>query len=154
KGEGVATLAQVAGDPAVLGQLNADKGHRYDVSAEQARSARAYLFCTLSALAPRMALLQDRLLREREWKDQPRPAPVQVRLAVDPGRARARLASALGKRGEVGVWREGAGLLRRFLPTDDGGSGEGREPGAEEVKGFLGVAVAGLAKQPRFQLYH
>jgi hypothetical protein len=154
RGKGVATLAQALTDPDVLGQLNLDRKHSYDVTAGEARSARAYLFCPLSALAPRMALLQDRLLRDRRWKDQPLPAPVQVRLAVDPARARARLASAVGGSGEVGVWREGVGLLRHFVPKEEGGSGKGREPTPEEVKGFLGVPWAGLPKQSRFQLYH
>jgi hypothetical protein len=128
-GMGIATLAQACAEPKVLGQLAADK-LQYDVTPEQAKAADVYLFCTVSALAPRMVQLQDRLLRDRVWNDQPLPIPVRVRLAADVPAALAALRAAVkqssGNATQVQEWRQGAGLLRRFLPKDEGGSDAGR----------------------------
>jgi hypothetical protein len=124
-GKGVATLAQACRDKDVLGQVQAGK-LRYDVTALQASNASAAVFAPLTALAPRMRLLQDRLLRDRAWQDQPLPPPVRVRLAEDdPGALEAvgrALESALGKAGAVRYWRPGAGILRNFVSKEEGGA--------------------------------
>src|SRR5262249_60746163 len=60
-GKGVATLAAVRKDPALLAQLSTGE-HRYDVTAEQAQAAEARVAFPLSALSPRMRHLQDKLL--------------------------------------------------------------------------------------------
>jgi hypothetical protein len=122
-GKGVATLAQAQQDPAVLGQLKIDK-LAYDVTPETAKRVTLSLVCPLSAVAPRMHLLQERLLRERTWRTQALPAAIRVRLAEDPVKAQASLQSAVaGSPGtEVTFTPRGAGILRRFLPKDDGGS--------------------------------
>jgi hypothetical protein len=128
KGQGIATLAQAAADGKVLAQLDATEKLRYDVTAEQAKSARLELYCPLSALAPRMELLQTRLLRDRRWKDQPLPVSISVRLTVNVSQALERLQMALARSGdkeEVRVWRAGTGLLRNFLPPEDGGTDKG-----------------------------
>jgi hypothetical protein len=129
-GKGVATLAQARTNPKVLGQLEADK-LRYDVTPEDARQAEAYLFCALSALAPRMVLLQDRLLRDRVWNDQAvRGHVLRVRLATDVPAELSALQTAVKASGrepsQVHEWREGVGILRRFLPKEEGGSDAAR----------------------------
>jgi hypothetical protein len=117
KGEGVATLADAGGDPAVLGQLTVDKAHPYDVTADQAAKAQWRYVCPLSALAPRMRLLQDDLL----------PPTVKVRVFVDAEDDLKRLTAAakVGPKSDVQPWQDegksGAGVLRRFLPPDEGG---------------------------------
>lgn len=118
-GRGVATLAEVCGNPAVLGQLNLDDKHRYDVTPEQARKAELILVCPLSALAPRMRVLQDQLL----------PPVVRVRLAREPEKDLAALKAAADAPGVKGVTvsvRKGvATLLRSFLPSEEGGTDKG-----------------------------
>ena len=130
-GKGVATLTQTRSDPAILAQWRFDK-LSYDVTPAQAKEASALVIVPLSAAAPRMRFLQDRLLRDRSLKDQALPAQVRVRLAEDPEQALAVLRSGLGKSDGVQVWREGTGLLRRFIPTSEGGGDQadakGRPP--------------------------
>jgi hypothetical protein len=116
--KGIATLAEVRRQPEILAALTIDK-HLYDVTAEQARTARARLACSLSGLSPRMRYLQDELLA---------PA-VRVRLAADTraGLERVQTACAAGaeKQPRVEVLRSSPGLLRRFLPPEEGGVDQG-----------------------------
>jgi hypothetical protein len=118
-GKGVATLAEVRKDPGLLDQLNAGDKNRYDMTAEQVRAAELRLVCPLSSLAPRMGSLQDKFL----------PPLVHVRLARDVERDLERLQKAGRAAGDKGVpvevWKEGVGLLRRFLPPDEGGLATG-----------------------------
>lgn len=114
-GKGVATLSAVCKDPALLEQLNTGAEHKYDVTAEQARTAELRLVCSLSEMAPRMKFLEDKAL-----------PPIRVRLARDP-EADLQLLEGVARKTEgakptVKVWKEGAGLLRRFLPPDEGGA--------------------------------
>jgi hypothetical protein len=127
KGKGVATLAEVRADPAILRQLDAGEKLRYDIGPEQVKTAWVGLVCSLSALAPRMRVLQDTLLRERQWQKETLPEPVVVRLAQDGEGALKRLRDAAGKGVEVGVVRPVTGLLRRFLAKDKGGVDPGKE---------------------------
>ena len=124
-GKGVATLAQASSDASVLAQWKLGT-LAYDVTPAQAKDASALVVVPLSAATPRMRFLQDRLLRDRTLDDQPLPAEVRVRLAEDPDQALAIIRTALGKPDGVQLWREGAGLLRRFIPSTDGG---GDKPG-------------------------
>jgi hypothetical protein len=95
----------------VLAALNAGEKLKYDVSAEQAKEATVQLALPLSALAPRLLLLQDELL----------PPAVTVRVGVDPERLIREWGPAAGGPDAVRVRRDAAGLLRRFLPPEDGG---------------------------------
>src|SRR5437660_3059531 len=61
KGQGIATLAQLRAQPDILRQLTVDDRAPYDVSQDQARQAEIHVACVLSALAPRMRYLQERL---------------------------------------------------------------------------------------------
>ncbi len=116
KGRGIATLAEAREDPDVLGQLNLNDEAKYDVTAEDARKAEVRLACPLSALAPRMAVLET-LLRDPAMKA---PA-VHVRLSADPEDLLKRFREAAGKE-KVGVARELVQVQRRFLPADQGGT--------------------------------
>lgn len=120
----VATLGQVSRDPALLSQLTVSDKHRYDVTAEQAAGADLRLVCPLSALAPRMQVLQERLLG----------SSYHVQLVAGPLDDLACLKRAsraeLGSEDRVRAWQEmapdqdlgGPGLLRRFLGPEEGGS--------------------------------
>jgi hypothetical protein len=140
KGEGIATLAQARSDPGVLGQLQLGGDLRYDVTPELAKKATLYFTPPLSALAPRMKLLQDRLLRDRQWHDQPLPAAVRVRLAEDVDRAlkvlRAAARASGGQDADVLGWKTGPGVLRRFLPKEEGGTDKGVTFQLRQLGGF------------------
>lgn len=119
KGEGIATLAQVREQPEVLAQLDVDKKLHYPVKAEQARTAQAQLVVPLSALAPRLRYLQEKLL----------DPVVHVRLAADAATDVECIKAAMplggGKPPTVSLSKDRCTLLRRFLPkepTDEGGS--------------------------------
>ena len=127
-GKGVATLAQVRSDPSVLAQWKFDK-LSYDVTPAQAKDASASVVVPLTAAAPRIRYLQDRLLRDRTMNDVPLPGQVLVRLAEDPDEALALIRAGMGGAGKVEVWREGVGILRRFIPTTDGGSDQSANKG-------------------------
>jgi hypothetical protein len=112
-GKGVATLAEIRKQPDILTQLNVDAKNKYDVTTEQAKAAQARLVCPLSALAPRMRHLQEKILA---------PA-VRVRLAVDAVGELQQLKNAFAdKSASVAVDRERVTLLRRFLPPEEGGA--------------------------------
>jgi hypothetical protein len=154
-GKGIATLAQARSDPTVLQQLKADKVN-YDVTAEQARSATAALFVPLTALAPRMRLLQDHLLRDRAWQDQTLPAPVRVRLAEDDPGALARVQKAYqaaGGKGDVRYWPQGAKVLRGFVPSDEGGASVPIKFELRRLRGFVPQFDARVVQLPRRQLH-
>ncbi len=124
-GEGVATLAQVRAKEEILAQLNVGEKNRYPVTREQTQAAQAQLVCPLSALAPRMRHLQEKLL-----------APtVRVRLASNAAKDRVRIQAAYstgappiippargGDNGGVQVPKDKCTLLRRFLSVDEGGT--------------------------------
>lgn len=134
-GKGIATLAQAAKQADVLQQLKADK-YRYDVTAEQARSAEGRIYCPLSSLSLRMRHLQEQLL----------PPVVRIRLAWNPAQALRRLKAAgvgqapqpggKSKAAPVEVWKNGIGLLRRFLTPDEGGVDKGEPMPFAELGGF------------------
>jgi hypothetical protein len=147
KGEGVATLAAVAKDPALLAQLTVDDKHPYDVTAEQAKAAELRLYRPLSALAPRMKDLQDTWLG---------PA-VPVRLAADAEKDLARLRAAAKAQGlkenAVEVWKEGAKLLRNFLPADEGGVDRPRPFLLRDLVGFTTPNDPSVVQMHRRQLF-
>jgi tetratricopeptide (TPR) repeat protein len=64
-GQGVATLAQVAADDALLRQLDVDEMHPYPVRAEQLQKVVAYVEGSPPALSKRMALVESRLTGKR-----------------------------------------------------------------------------------------
>ncbi len=122
-GKGVATLAQVCKDDAILRQLDSDK-IAYDITAELAGQAELTVVAPLSGLSKRMAWLQANLQS---------PA-VRVNLAVRALADLDRLTSAArlpdGRSLRVVPWQEvlpngqelsGPSLMRRFLPREEGG---------------------------------
>jgi hypothetical protein len=125
RGEGIATLAQVRAQPAVLQQLGLDAKNPYDVSQDQAQKAEVHVACALSALAPRMRFLQDQLA-----------ATEKVRLGVDPAALVKRFAEAAQapemKGVHVRIWNlpgdssSPIRVLRNFLPDNEGGVDKAR----------------------------
>ena len=81
-----------------------------------------------------MRFLQDRLLRDRVLNDQALPAQIHVRLAEDPEQVLAVIRAGLGKADGVRVWREGTGILRRFVPAADGGGDLGASKGLPPIQ--------------------
>jgi hypothetical protein len=127
-GEGVATLATAAKDPAVLGQLDSGPDHLYDVKPEQARTAEGWAVFTVSSLAPRMRYLQDTLFNHS----------LRAQLSADPAdldRLREAV-KASGAAAGVKVFKPGIGLLARFLPVSEGGTDTERAFPAGELRGF------------------
>jgi hypothetical protein len=152
-GKGVATLTQTCSDPKMLAQLNAVDKRRYDVTAKQAGAARVELVCALSALAPRMTVLQDQLLRDRQINNELLPEPVLVRLAQDPTAALAKLRAAVGKGVNAGVWPPGSGLLRHFLPKAEGGDDTGRRFPLVLLRGYTSDNDPSAPPYPRQVIY-
>jgi hypothetical protein len=145
-GKGIATVAQARTQPEVLSQLNFGKDRRYDMTPELARAAEVHLYCSLSALSPRMRHLQDEVL----------PPLVEVRLATDLAADRARLKAAAGgdKEPVIPTWPEGQpGFVRRFLSPEEGGIDR---PAPFPVRSLPGFAlrdddgVLALTRQQRF----
>jgi hypothetical protein len=126
-GEGVATLAAVTKDPAILARLDAGPDNRYDVTAERARTAEALVVLSLTALAPRTFYLQESLLKNH----------LGARLVQDPNDL-ARFRDAVKASGGTGasVWKPGTALLRRFLPVEDGGADIGAAFPLGSLRGF------------------
>jgi hypothetical protein len=151
---GLAPAGVPAGSPAQLhAALDMMKSnvvtmaYPYDVTAERARAAEVYQVCPLSALAPRMRTLQDQLL----------PPAVRVRLAADPEGDRKKFEGAAGtpgrKKAEVRVWKEGTGLLRRFLPPDEGGVDPVRPFRLRDLGGFTTPDDLAVVQMQRRQLF-
>lgn len=152
-GKGVATLKQAREDAGVLGQLKIDK-LAYDVTPDLAKAATLELVCPLSAAAPRMRVVQDKLLRERTPA---LPVAVRVRLAEEPARVLAAtrdVAKTSGlKPDDVLFWPQGATVLRRFLPKDDGGTDAGVGVDLRLLKGFARADNARAVQMSRQQVY-
>jgi hypothetical protein len=146
-GTGVATLADVCKDASLLKQLDSDAAHPYDVTAEQARTAELHLVYSLSSLAPRMAHLQKKLL-----------PPVRVSLSHDlTGELhiwKNAAAKTEGVHPPVKIWAEGAGVLRGFLPPDEGGADKGwPDFPLAAVVGFTNPEDTRRVQMQRLQLF-
>lgn len=156
-GIGIATLKQARDDPSVLAQLQVDDV-KYDVTAQKAKDAEALICVPLTALAPRMRLMQDRLLRDPVWRDaegkeRPLPPAIRVKLAEDePGAldtVRGAFVASGGNSENVRYWRDGGKLLRTFVAKADGGS-ELRVPFAfNMLQGFAHPNDTTISPLPR-----
>ena len=144
----MATLAEVCKDASLLKQLDVDAAHPYDVTTEQARTAEIQLVCSLSSLAPRMAHLQKKLL-----------PPVRVSLSHDLNGElqiwKNAAAKTEGVNPPVKVWTEGAGVLRQFLPPDEGGADPGWPGGfpLRTLVGFTNPEDPSKVQMQRLQLF-
>jgi hypothetical protein len=148
-GKGVATLAEICKKPDLLNQLKIDGAPAYDVTPDQAKTAELHLVRSLSALAPRMRQLQEKLL-----------PPLRVSLAHDPNRGLDLLRTVAGGmdgvKPAVKVWSEGLLLLRRFLSPDEGGSDKGwPAPGfpLRALVGFTDPTDLALVQMQRYRLF-
>jgi len=119
-GKGIATLAQVRSDPAILKSLTTRANLPYDVKPEDVQKVEVHIACGLSPLAPRMRFLQDLL------------APAEkMNLAIDPEALWARFESALKKPGltdiPLKVWNHPGDVrtplraMQLFLSPSEGG---------------------------------
>ena len=118
-GKGIGTLAQVKANPGQLKAWYEDKAAPWDVKADDVKNATVVLSVPLSALSPRMAMLEQKIKAE-----------MGVTLAIDPVAVRARFAAAAPDGPglpDVKFWNpEGDQFtycrsLVGFLPLEDGG---------------------------------
>ena len=91
--QGIATLSQVLGDPAVLAQLDVPGGPAYEFTPDKLKNLVALIEAEPESLARRFHLLQDAL-----------PSSRRLVLATDPSRLEPRLRQARGI-GGVSLWR-------------------------------------------------
>ena len=145
-GQGVATLSAVCQKPALLEQLNGGADASYDVTAEKARTAELDLVCSLSEMVPRMKHLEEKVL-----------PPLRVHLARDPEADLKRLEGVAqkveGAKPAVKVWSEGATLLRRFLPPDEGGVDPVQPFPLARLVGYTNPNDPTLVQMQRLQLF-
>jgi hypothetical protein len=120
-GQQIVTLAALRAKPDLLKPMTVDAKYPYEVGPEQVKETLVRLAPPLSALSPRVRLLEDKFL----------PPRAGVRPAVDPAELIAQFGAAAGVEGGADAVRarEGAaGVLRRFLGQDEGGTDrEGRQ---------------------------
>ncbi|OWK47080.1 hypothetical protein [Fimbriiglobus ruber] len=118
-GQGIATFAQLKGNPDLLKPWLEDKVRPWNIPPAAIKDATPYLTVPLSAAAPRW----NRFEREMA-ADNP------VRLAIDPVGLRQRFADE-SKLGDVRFWNPVGDLfgytrvLESYLPVDQGGTGIG-----------------------------
>jgi hypothetical protein len=146
-GKGVATLAAVRKDPALLAQLTTGE-HRYDVTAEQARAAEVKVVFPLSALSPRMHHLQDNLLPQAR-------ARFAIAAATDVDRLKAAASAGADKPVTVDAWKDGVVALRQFLSREEGGVDPGVRIRLADLAGFTtpdDPAVVLLTRKQLFEL--
>jgi hypothetical protein len=136
-GKGIATLADVRSNPELLRQLDGDKDHGYDVTAEQVKSVAVYVAPDLSSLAPRYRPLQDRF----------QAGGIEVGLP-DPFEALGRVKTA-GPDVPVKVWRGGVRVQRRFWPTEEGGT-DTQNQLVRQVRGLVPWPQVLALKLPEF----
>jgi hypothetical protein len=141
-GQGTATLAAAAAGPDVHTQFDSDKEHPYDVTAAHAKAAGLYVVCPLPAPAPRLQHLQEALLT---------PA-VRVRLYQDPTKDESELKRTVDDPSRVRAWRDGPGLLRRFLPPEEGGVDKGEVFPLARLRGFTDPNDRQLSRLGRAEL--
>ena len=143
-GVGVATLSDVVRKPDLLKQLKIEGAPEYDVTPAQAAKAELHLVCSLSALAPRMQQLQDKVL-----------PPMRVSLYHNLEREMRWLqgaaAKASGDPPAVKLWSQGPTLLRNFLPPDEGGTDPGSRFELAALRGFSDPRDQAVA--PHMQRY-
>jgi hypothetical protein len=116
QGDEILTLSALCADPELLKSLTVDPKYPYDVNAENVATVEIHLVAPLSALAPRMAFLQKELLA---------PA-IKGQLTLDIEESHKQFVKAApktaGREVPVRVATHLTGLLRRFLPPDEGGT--------------------------------
>lgn len=140
-GKGIATLTQLKKEPGLLAQFTVDPKQPYDIKPEQLQDAPVIWYCSLSALAPRMRVLETLL-----------PDKNKVRLAIDHAAALGRVRAAVSASAAPVHTVDSAGralplarLLRYFLPTNEGGIDPGQPYPLQGLEGFAPAAREGEA---------
>jgi hypothetical protein len=112
----ILTLSALCAHPEILKTYTVNPEYAYDVNPEMVAGAEIHLVTPLSALAPRMVFLQRDLLA---------PA-IKGRLALEVEASLHEFANASPRIGDkkirVLVATRFTGMLRRFLPPDEGGT--------------------------------
>jgi hypothetical protein len=136
KDKEILTLSALCAHPEILKTYTVNPEYAYDVNPEMVAGAEIHLVTPLSGLAPRMVLLQSDLLA---------PA-IKGRLALNVEESLNQFAKAAPRMGDKNIPTQVAprftGVLRRFLPPDEGGADK-RFPG-----GFDPRALPGLVREP------
>jgi hypothetical protein len=118
KGQGIATLAQVRTQSEILHILEVDPHFPYDLTPALVKQAEVQVACQLSALAPRMLLLQETLSSSGD----------KINLWTNPVEVLQRFHEAAGSK--VHVWNppgdrnNSLRVLRTFMPKEEGGVDE------------------------------
>jgi hypothetical protein len=132
-GKGVATLAQVRDQPALLKALTVREEFPYDVTPEQVASAEVQLVLPLSAMSRRMELMQKELLGPS----------VKVNLTADPHAEVEQFTRAAkrkdGKDSPVVVAKALAGVAQRFFTPEDGGTDAPLDFDLSKLHGYVGA---------------
>jgi hypothetical protein len=110
EGKGTATLELAQTNPAILSQITVDPKFPYDMAQKDAVSSEIYLAPPLSAIAPRMGVLQEDFLGNS----------IRVNIGVTPSPSQERWQKAVGKT-PVKFAHDLMGICRRFLPPEEGG---------------------------------
>src|SRR5262249_763780 len=111
----------VRAQPEILQILQADPQHPYDVTPARAKQAQARVACQLSALAPRMRVLQEALSSGGD----------KVNFLVDPVALLKTYRDVLGS-SFAGTWNapteknNSLRVLRTYFPKDEGGVDSGQ----------------------------
>lgn len=83
--QGIATLAQVQEDEALLAALDVDDEHKYGVTADQAKHITALIDGSVEALSQRMIILERGLAGDRQLRLTVNPSGLAARLRKSPG---------------------------------------------------------------------
>jgi len=117
-------------DPGVLRQLTVNEKYPYDVTANEAKKCEAFLYVSLSGLAPRMSYFQKNALAD----------VIHVNLTADVFGEETVVHTALEKAGAAStsarVSADGLRMLRSFLPVEDGGAAQVYAFRLAELPGF------------------
>jgi hypothetical protein len=121
EGRGIATLSQVRTRSDVFRPLDLDPKYPYDILPEQAKQAEVYVGCSLSALAPRMRVLQEMLASSEGVNLRVEPVPLLKRF-TEATSGPAFSGSTVRVWNSAGDINTPFRLLRTFLPQTEGGT--------------------------------
>jgi hypothetical protein len=124
-GQGVATLSSIRKQASLLEPFQVDERFQLGIA-----PTKIQLLCDLSALSARIRSLQNELLAPE----------VKIKLALDPQAVQAEFVKAAVAQGAspqiVEFSRDAPGILRQFLPPEEGGADQLRIP-LRALAGYL-----------------
>jgi hypothetical protein len=133
--KGILTLSALVKKPESLKALTINPDQSYDITSATIATTEIHLVAPLSALAPRMQFLEEKVLRPK----------ITCRLSVDMEKSFKSFTNAApeseGKKIAVRVASHVADVLRRFLPPDEGGTDKAYGYDPRRMPGFVSGAV-------------